>query len=138
MHKVVVSLSKHIDKYAKGKNPAYEDNLISESMRNTEKAKGRLLYYFPLSDEQLASGSSDSWIGWHNDSGFLTALAGDMYMDDVTLCMDLLKEEKLAIVPGSSFGAKGTIRISYATSMEELVVAMDKLTRFLEGKRVGK
>ena len=40
--------------------------------------------------------------------------------------------------PGCSFGAKGTIRISYATSMEELVVAMDKLTRFLEGKRVGK
>ena len=84
MHKVVVSLSKHIDKYAKGKNPAYEDNLISESMKNTEKAKGRLLYYFPLSEEQLASGGSDSWIGWHNDSGFLTALAGDMYMDDET------------------------------------------------------
>jgi hypothetical protein len=28
--------------------------------------------------------SEDSWIGWHNDSGFLTALAGDMYIDHDT------------------------------------------------------
>jgi len=28
--------------------------------------------------------AADSWIGWHNDSGFLTALAGDMYVNDVT------------------------------------------------------
>ena len=26
----------------------------------------------------------DSWIGWHNDSGFLTALAGDMYFHNET------------------------------------------------------
>jgi isopenicillin N synthase-like dioxygenase len=53
-------------------------------MATTEKAKGRLLYYFPLPDEVLASGAADSWIGWHNDSGFLTALAGDMYVNDET------------------------------------------------------
>jgi len=27
---------------------------------------------------------TDSWIGWHNDSGFLTALAGDMFLDHET------------------------------------------------------
>jgi len=53
-------------------------------MKNTEKAKARLLYYYPLSDEERKEGGEDSWIGWHNDSGFLTALAGDMYIDDAT------------------------------------------------------
>merc|ERR1719401_2278534 len=53
--------------------------------------------------------------------------------DDTSLCLDLLKEKKLALVPGESFGAKGTVRISYATSMEELEVAMTKLRDFLEG-----
>ncbi|KAL3801561.1 hypothetical protein ACHAWO_001366 [Cyclotella atomus] len=53
--------------------------------------------------------------------------------DDTQLCLDLLKEKKLALVPGSSFGAAGTVRISYATSMEELEVAMRKLGEFLDG-----
>jgi aspartate/glutamate/aspartate-prephenate aminotransferase len=55
--------------------------------------------------------------------------------DDVELCLDLLKSKKLAIVPGTSFGAPGTVRISYATSMEELEVAMDKLRSFLQERK---
>ena len=52
--------------------------------------------------------------------------------DDTQLCLDLLSSKRLALVPGSSFGAPGTVRISYATSLEELAVAMDKLREFLE------
>ena len=55
--------------------------------------------------------------------------------DDAELCLELLKEKKLALVPGSSFGAPGTVRISYATSMEELSVAMQKLREFLEDQK---
>lgn len=63
----------------------------------------------------------------------LPDLSGYYDGDDTQLCLDLLKQQKLALVPGSSFGAPGTIRISYATSMEELEVAMNKLQTFLEG-----
>jgi aspartate/glutamate/aspartate-prephenate aminotransferase len=56
------------------------------------------------------------------------------YGDDVQLCLDLLSEQRLALVPGSSFGAPGTVRISYATNLEELQTAMDKLRAFLESK----
>lgn len=52
--------------------------------------------------------------------------------NDTELCLELLKRKKLALVPGSSFGAPGTVRISYATSMEELQVAMNKLREFLD------
>ena len=52
--------------------------------------------------------------------------------NDTQLCLDLLEKKRLALVPGSSFGAPGTVRISYATSLEELEVAMDKLNEFLE------
>lgn len=51
--------------------------------------------------------------------------------DDTQLCLDLLQEEKLALVPGSSFGAPGCVRLSYATSMEELQTAMSKLNNFM-------
>ncbi|GMH86749.1 hypothetical protein TrVE_jg11929 [Triparma verrucosa] len=84
MHSQVVSLSVHIDKYVSSKVPSYPPNLVSAAMKTTEKAKGRLLYYFPLPESTASSNAADSWIGWHNDSGFLTALAGDMYVDDLT------------------------------------------------------
>jgi aspartate/methionine/tyrosine aminotransferase len=55
--------------------------------------------------------------------------------DDTELCLQLLKTKRLALVPGESFGAKGCVRLSYATSQAELTVAMDKLTEFLEETR---
>jgi isopenicillin N synthase-like dioxygenase len=79
MKDIAVLVSKHIDAYARSKNNEYPDQLIHQALVDSEKVKGRLLYYFPLPESQTAS--EDSWIGWHNDSGFLTALAGDLYMD---------------------------------------------------------
>jgi aspartate/methionine/tyrosine aminotransferase len=55
--------------------------------------------------------------------------------DDVSFCVRLLEQEQLALVPGSSFGIPGTVRISYATSMEELEEAMRKLSHFLAQER---
>ena len=62
--------------------------------------------------------------------------------EDAEFCLRLLDQQQLALVPGSSFGAPGTVRISYATSLEELKVAMDKLQAFVQGmetetKKVG-
>ncbi|MDQ0337614.1 aspartate aminotransferase [Caldalkalibacillus uzonensis] len=44
----------------------------------------------------------------------------------------LLEEEKVALVPGSGFGAPDNIRISYATSLEALEEAVKRIRRFLE------
>lgn len=46
----------------------------------------------------------------------------------------LLKEEKLAVVPGTAFGdsGEGFLRISYAYSIEELKVALERLERFIK------
>lgn len=44
-----------------------------------------------------------------------------------------LQEEKVAVVPGTAFGASGEgfLRISYAYSMENLKIALDRLERFV-------
>lgn len=44
----------------------------------------------------------------------------------------LLEEEKLALVPGSAFGAPDFVRISYATSLDILEEAAKRLKRFVE------
>jgi aminotransferase len=47
----------------------------------------------------------------------------------------LLKEQKVAVVPGSVFGpsGEGFLRCSYATSREELIEALDRIEIFLSG-----
>lgn len=47
------------------------------------------------------------------------------------LALQLLHEAGVAVVPGEGFGTRDHIRISYATSMEQLKKGADRLARFL-------
>ncbi|MCM8788929.1 MAG: pyridoxal phosphate-dependent aminotransferase [Candidatus Omnitrophica bacterium] len=53
-------------------------------------------------------------------------------MTSTELAQKLLEEEKLATVPGDDFGAEGFIRISFATSFENIREAIKRLNRFTE------
>lgn len=46
----------------------------------------------------------------------------------------LLQEQKLAVIPGTAFGAcgEGFVRISYAYSIENLKVGLDRIKKFIE------
>ncbi len=51
--------------------------------------------------------------------------------NDVEMAEFLLNEIGVALVPGSAFGAEGHLRLSYATSMENLDTALDRLEKLL-------
>lgn len=50
-----------------------------------------------------------------------------------------LHEEKVAVVPGTAFGASGEgfLRISYAYSMENLKIAIDRLEKFIKRLKIS-
>jgi aminotransferase len=52
----------------------------------------------------------------------------------------LLNSEKVAVVPGTAFGdcGEGFLRISYAYSLEDLKVAIERIKRFIEKLRAEK
>ncbi len=52
--------------------------------------------------------------------------------------LQLLREEKVAVVPGSAFGAcgEGFVRCAYATSMDNIKEAMTRLRRFIARHQV--
>jgi aspartate aminotransferase len=50
---------------------------------------------------------------------------------DMALAEYLLEKFDVAVVPGSAFGAEGYFRISFATSMENLQVALDRIEKAL-------
>jgi len=59
------------------------------------------------------------------------------YDDAGTFAEDLLEAERVAMVPGTAFGAggEGHLRVSYATGLDDLREAADRLERFLADVR---
>ena len=57
-------------------------------------------------------------------------------LDDEAFALRLLKEHSVAVVPGSAFGLSGAgfVRLSYATSMEKLHIAVERIGNAL-GRR---
>ena len=51
---------------------------------------------------------------------------------DVELASILLEEARIAVVPGSAFGMNGYLRLSYATSMEDIKEGLSRFKKFAE------
>lgn len=56
---------------------------------------------------------------------------GVFVKDSDTLCSLLLEKGKLALVPGTGFGAPNFVRWSYATSMENIDEGLNRLEKFI-------
>ena len=52
-------------------------------------------------------------------------------MDSATFCTRMIKEGKVAAVPGSCFGAEGYLRLSYCYSDDELKKGLDRMEQFI-------
>ena len=48
--------------------------------------------------------------------------------------LKLLEEQKVAVVPGTAFGqdGEGFVRCSYATAMDQIKIAMERMAVFIE------
>ncbi|MBZ9687883.1 pyridoxal phosphate-dependent aminotransferase [Clostridium estertheticum] len=60
------------------------------------------------------------------------SIDGEIIMDSLQFSDFLLKKEKVAVIPGIAFGADNFIRLSYATSMENIKNGIDRIERFVE------
>jgi aminotransferase len=51
----------------------------------------------------------------------------------------LLEEEQVAVVPGGAFGpgGEGFVRCSYATALDRIEVAAERITRFVDRLRAS-
>jgi aminotransferase len=54
-------------------------------------------------------------------------------MDDEAFASTLLKEEKVAVIPGNAFGADGAfVRCCYATAYDQIEEALERMRRFMK------
>ena len=78
----------------------------------------------------------------HKPQGAFYAFASIMGVGVTSMdfCQQLLKEQKVAVIPGNAFGSSGEgyIRISYASSFDNLKEALRRMEIFLKGKTMAK
>jgi aspartate aminotransferase len=65
---------------------------------------------------------------------FGRTLGGRKVTNSVSFCTAALETAQVNLVPGSAFGAEGYVRLSYATSREQLQAGLERLERWLQGK----
>ena len=53
------------------------------------------------------------------------------FKDDIELSEYLIESANVAVVPGSAFGSTGYIRLSYATSLDQIKEAVERITKSL-------
>ena len=54
-------------------------------------------------------------------------------LDSETFCTRLIQEAKVAVLPGSLYGADGYVRISYSAPMGMLKAGMNRFEEFVNG-----
>ena len=58
-------------------------------------------------------------------------IRGFVINSSVDLCAALLEVEKVAAIPGAGFGADNYIRLSYATSLENIIEGLNRIEKFV-------
>jgi len=57
---------------------------------------------------------------------------GEIIKNSVKLSQILLAEAKVAVIPGSAFGADNHLRLSYATSLENIAEGLNRIREFIK------
>lgn len=66
------------------------------------------------------------------DNTYAKKCEGKLIYDSVGFAAALLEKEKVAVVPGISFGAPDCVRLSYSLSMEDILEGLDRIDRFVQ------
>lgn len=106
-----------------------------EALKNGQNAVEEMKKEYKRRREFVVDGLNKIGLECHKPEGAFYVFpsirsTGMRSMEFVTA---LLKEEKVAIVPGTAFGpsGEGYIRISYASSLQNIKEALSRLSRFL-------
>ncbi|XP_068653411.1 uncharacterized protein [Aristolochia californica] len=81
MVEVGLMLAYHCDRYVKKQTRVPKSKGLEQILQDSRCHKGRLLYYFPRLQSDLAEDSTalSSWCGWHTDHGSLTGLTCGLF-----------------------------------------------------------
>jgi len=103
-------------------------DVIGERTREFEKRKNYIVERLNAIPGMKCFSPQGAFYAFPNVSGFYRKrYNGKEINSSMTFTEFLLDEAKVAVVPGDSFGSDDHVRISFATSMENIVKGMDRI-----------
>jgi aminotransferase len=106
-----------------------------EALARPESDVSEMLEEYRRRRNFIASAFAEMGLECHHPLGAFYAFPSiaKLGMPSKEFAMQLLHEEKVAVVPGTAFGAcgEGFVRCAYATSLENIKEAMARLKRFV-------
>lgn len=119
--------------------PTMSQRAALEAILHGEEDVKRMLAEYDRRRKLIVNGLNNFGMTTFEPHGAFYAFASVKIsgMDDETFAQKLLQEEKVAVVPGSAFGAGGEnyVRMSYATAYEKIEEALRRMEHFV--RRVG-
>ena len=117
--------------------PAMGQLAAMEALRSGEEEKDAMVSEYRLRRNLFVEGLNRVGLPCHLPRGAFYAFPSvtQTGLSDDEFAERLLKEKKVAVVPGSVFGAagKGHLRCSYAVSRQDLLTALKRIEEFISG-----
>ena len=108
-----------------------------EAIRHGEEDAQRMIADFDARRRLIVAGLNDMGLTCFDPHGAFYAFPSvrSTGLDDVEFAERLLLEEKVAVIPGSSFGdcGRGHVRCCYAAPRDAIEEALERIRRFVRG-----
>lgn len=115
--------------------PTMSQAAALEALRHGESAVQEMVAEYDRRRRLIVSGLNSLGLPTFEPRGAFYAFPriADSGMDDNEFAERLLREEKVAVVPGSAFGRAGAgfVRCCYATAYEKIEEALERIGRFM-------
>ena len=134
-HRDIIEAMFKVHQYAIMCSPTTAQYAAIEALRNCDDEVERMKQEYNRRRNVIELGLKKAGLKCFKPMGAFYAFPSikETGLSSEQFCEKLLKEEKVAVVPGSAFGeaGEGYIRISYAYSIETINLAIERIERFM-------
>ena len=134
-HPDVISAMIKIHQYAIMSSPTFSQYAAIEALKNGDEDVEQMKSEYNIRRRVLVDGLNKLGLECFEPLGafYVFPSIKSTNMTSNEFCEELLKTEKLAVIPGSAFGesGEGYVRISYAYSLDKIKIALKKIESFL-------
>ena len=132
----IIGAMNKIHQYCIMSSPTTAQYAAIEAARNADKDVVEMRDEYNRRRRIVVKGCRDAGLSCYEPTGAFYAFPciASLGIDSDTFCERFLREKKVAIVPGRAFGdcGEGFVRISYASSIENIQQAMIRLGEFVK------
>ena len=128
-----------VHQYAMMCAPTPSQHAAVQALRHGELDVQRMVAEYDRRRRAIVQGLNDIGLPCHAPQGafYVFPSIAATGLSSMAFCERLLFEEQVAVVPGSAFGASGEgyVRICYASAMENIERALERMQRFVRRAR---